>query len=167
MDTTDVVGQHIQQWERERPDLSYEAMATFARLGRLAAVAGPMIAGTFTRHGLNTGEFDVLAALRRSGSPFTLTPSALARAMMLSTAAMTNRLDRLESAGLVGRQLDPDNRRSILVSLTGDGRKVVDLAVAEHVANEERLLASLTAADRAQLDRLLSTLLAGLENGST
>ncbi|RIJ70053.1 MarR family transcriptional regulator [Nakamurella silvestris] len=163
MTERDVVQQHIRQWERERPDLSFGAMATFARLGRLAAVAGPMIAETFSRHELNIGEFDVLAALRRSGEPFVLTPSTLAKAMMLSTAAMTNRLDRLQAAGLVDRRLDPENRRSILVSLTAAGRTTVDAAVVEHVANEESLLAGLTAGQRQTLDDLLATLLASLE----
>lgn len=168
MTDPDVVDHLVDQWRRERPDLDGEgldAMATIARLGRLAAVAGPLVDRVFARHGLRTGEFDVLAALRRSGEPFVLTPSELARAMMLSAAAMTNRLDRLEAGGHVDRRLDPDNRRSILVSLTDSGRALVDDVVTEHVRNERALLSSLGPDDRRTLDDLLRRLLSGLEGG--
>jgi DNA-binding MarR family transcriptional regulator len=164
----DAVDRLVDQWRRVRPDLDgdgLDAMATIGRLGRLAAVAGPLVDRVFARHGLRTGEFDVLAALRRSGEPFVLTPSELARVMMLSAAAMTNRLDRLEAAGHVDRRLDPDNRRSILVSLTGSGRELVDAVVTEHVANELSLLAVLPPDDRRTLDALLRRLLAGLGGG--
>lgn len=162
----DAVDQLVDQWRRERPDLDGEgldAMATIGRLGRLAAVAAPLVDRVFARHGLRTGEFDVLAALRRSGEPYVLTPSELARTLMLSAAAMTNRLDRLEAAGHVDRRLDPDNRRSILVSLTGTGRALVDTVVTEHVANERSLLSTLDPRDRRALDDLLRRLLSGLE----
>jgi DNA-binding MarR family transcriptional regulator len=163
MSEPDAVDRLIAQWRRERPDLALDAMATIGRLGRLAAVAGPRVDATLARHGLTVGEFDVLAALRRTGEPFTLTPTVLARTLMLSPAAMTNRLDRLEGAGLVARRLDPGNRRSILVTLTDEGRARVDTAVADHVATEEELLAGLPAADRRALDDLLRRLLASLE----
>lgn len=116
------------------------------------------------RFDLTHGEFDVLAALRRSGSPFTLTPTVLARTLMLSPAAMTNRLDRLEKAGLVTRAIDPGNRRSMRVSLTDPGRTRVDEAVTEHVANEVRLLSGLSATDRRRLDDILRRPLASLES---
>lgn len=163
MTDPDPVDRLVEQWRRERPDLDLDAMATVARLGRLSALAGPLVEACLAGHGLSVGEFDVLAALRRSGAPFRLTPTVLARTLMLSAAAMTNRLDRLESAGLVTRALDPGNRRSILVTLTPAGRERVDAAVTDHVANEERLLASLDAAQRRTLDELLRTLLAGIE----
>jgi DNA-binding MarR family transcriptional regulator len=158
----DAVDRMLDQWRRERPDLDLDAMGTIGRLGRLAAVAGPLVEAGLTPHRLTVGEFDVLAALRRDGDPFTLTPTVLARGLMLSPAAMTNRLDRLEAAGLVTRELDRDNRRSVRVTLTADGRARVDAAVTDHVANEERLLASLSRDERARLDELLRTLLAGL-----
>jgi DNA-binding MarR family transcriptional regulator len=157
---------HIaEQWRRERPDLSaadLAAMSLFGRLGRLAHVAAPLVERTFARHGFSTAEFDVLAALRRSGEPFTLTPTVLARTLMLSPAAMTNRLDRLEAGGHVERRLDPDNRRSMLVTLTDSGRAGVDAMVVEHVANERELLSVLPAADLVRLDDLVRRLLAGL-----
>ena len=158
----DDVDRHIAQWRTERPDLPLDAMATFGRLGRLMGLAAPAIEAVFARHGLTTGEFDGLAALRRSGDPVTLTPTVLARAMMLSPAAMTNRLDRLEAAGLVSRALDPANRRRMRVALTARGHEVVDAAVTDHVANEEHLLSVLGEADRAALDRAVRLLVAGL-----
>jgi DNA-binding MarR family transcriptional regulator len=166
----DAVDGHIEQWRTERPDLpdaGLAAMAVIGRLGRLTRLLGPAVESVFARHGLTTGEFDVLATLRRSGEPFTLTPGVLARDLMHSPAATTNRLDRLEAAGLVGRALDPGNRRSMLVTLTARGREVIDAAVVEHVANEQRLLAALDADQAAALDRALRTLLADLEPGDT
>jgi DNA-binding MarR family transcriptional regulator len=166
MGERDAVDDLIDQWRAERPDLgdgAYGAMATIGRLGRIAWVLGPLVDRVFTRSGLGRGEFDVLAALRRSGPPFTLTPSALSRTLMLSPGAMTNRLDRLEAAGHVRRALDPGNRRSMQVSLTDGGRALVDKVVEAHVANEQALLAGLTATERRHLDESLRQLLAIIE----
>ena len=153
----------VAQWQRERPDLRTDAMALFGRLGRLAMLAEESINSTFTRNGLQRGEFDVLAALRRSGAPYELNPSVLAETLMLSRAGMTGRLDRLESATLVRRIANPDDRRSIRVALTEAGKDLVDRVVGEHVDNEERLIADLPKRDRAQLDRIVRTLLSSLE----
>ena len=156
----DPVDRLVGQWAAERPDLDgLDAMALFGRLGRLHAIAGRAIEVVFEAHDLATGEFDVLAALRREGEPFVLTPSALARSLMLSPAGMTNRVDRLVARGLVDRRADPDDRRSLLVALTPAGREVVDAAVTDHVANEVRLLGVLSARERADLDRILRKLL--------
>lgn len=160
---TDAVDRLIAQWARVRPDLDLAAMGTVGRLGRLVALGTPHVEAGLARHGLTTGEFDVLASLRRGGEPYTLTPTALARALMLSPAAMTNRLDRLAAAGLVDRRLDPDNRRSVLVTLTAEGLARVDAAVTDHVATEDALLAGLSADDRRALDDLLRRLLVSLE----
>lgn len=161
---SDAVDAVIAQWERERPDLELSAMATMGRLGRLAAHLFPAIEHGLAAHGLTTGEFDVLAALRRSGGPHRQTPSELSGALMLSPAAMTNRLDRLEEAGLITRGPNPVSRRSLLVSLTARGLEVVDAAVTDHVANEERLLAALSTTQRAQFDAILRRLLASFES---
>lgn len=157
----DGVDRLIAQWARERPDLADDlpAMATFGRLGRLNAMARASIEAVFARHGLNLGEFDVLAALRRSGEPFELQPSRLARVLMLSPAGMTNRVDRLEARDLVTRRPDPDDRRSSLVVLTPAGRTLVDDAVRDHLTNEKQLLDVLSMAERKALDRALRTLL--------
>ena len=155
----DHVDRLIEQWARERSDLELEPMAIIGRLGRLHALATRSIAEVFARHGLQIGEFDVLAALRRSGDPFIMKPSDLARVLMLSPAGMTNRVDRLEAAGWIERRADPDDRRSSLVKLTDDGRELVDRAVTDHVANEARLLEPLSPTERTALDRALRTLL--------
>lgn len=163
----DHVDELIAQWARERPDLELGAMATFGRLGRYHAHANRAIEQVFTAHGLSVGEFDVLAALRRSGEPFAMRPTDLARTLMLSPAGMTNRLDRLEAAGWVLRTADRTDRRSSSVQLTPAGREVVDRVVGDHVANEADLLAPLSANEREVLDRALRKLLARFERFET
>lgn len=158
-DPVDVI---VAQWQQERPDLELEAMAVLGRLGRLLVIVQREIEAVFTAHGLQRGEFDVLAALRRSGEPFELNPSVLADTLMLSRAGMTGRLDRLESAGLVRRIADPADRRSIRVALTDSGRELIDTVVTAHTENETRLLAPLSATDRRELDRIARLLMAGL-----
>ncbi|MFG2443304.1 MarR family winged helix-turn-helix transcriptional regulator [Nocardia fluminea] len=157
----DVVDAITAQWRRERPDLELEAMAIFGRLGRLLAVATARIESVFTAHGLQRGEFDVLAALRRSGSPCELNPSVLADTLMLSRAGMTGRIDRLEGAGLVRRIADREDRRAVRVALTEQGWALVDTVVVAHTENETAMLSVLPPADRAALDRISRTLLRG------
>ncbi|MEU5408645.1 MarR family winged helix-turn-helix transcriptional regulator [Nocardia asteroides] len=163
MDEPDAVDAIAAQWRRERPDLDLAAMAVFGRLGRLTAVATARIEAVFTAHGLQRGEFDVLAALRRSGDPCELNPSVLADTLMLSRAGMTGRIDRLESAGLVRRIADPGDRRAVRVALTPAGRELVDVVVAAHTENETRMLSVLEPADRAALDRIARIMLRSLE----
>lgn len=158
----DAVDAILEQWRRERPDLDLSAMGTFARLAQLSLVLGPAVEQVFARHGLRRGEFDVLAALRRSGPPYTLIPSELAATLMMSRAGMTNRLDRLEAAGLVERSLDPADRRSFRISLTEQGHRVIDAALTEHAANLARLASRLTPEDATTLSRILRTMLDAL-----
>lgn len=153
----------IDQWRQVRPDLDLGAMATFGRLGRLSTFAGRSIESVFERHGLATGEFDVLAALFRGGPPHQMKPTDLARTLMLSPAGMTNRLDRLEAAGSIERRADPGDRRSLLVALTDAGRAVVERAVEDHLENERRLLEPLNRRERDALDAALRKLLAQFE----
>lgn len=160
MSDRDAVDELIDQWRRERPDLSLEPMATFGRLGRFMAFANRSIETVFAEYGLGIGEFDVLAALRRAGDPFERKPTDLARTLMLSPAGMTSRVDRLEAAGHVQRRNDPDDRRSWIISLTPAGLELVDRAVTAHVRNEARLLEALTAEERRGLDAALRRLLA-------
>ena len=160
----DAVDAIAEQWRRERPDLDLEAMVIIGRLGRMHVLAERAIEAVFGAHGLQRGEFDVLAALRRSGDPFELTPSVLADTLMLSRAGMTGRLDRLESAGLVRRIADAADRRAVRVALTPDGRRRVDEVVAAHTENETQLLAALSDHDRGELDRIARILLRSLEH---
>jgi DNA-binding MarR family transcriptional regulator len=161
----DAVDDAVAQWARERPDLDgLDAMATFARLARLVALAGPAVEAGLARYGVKVGEFDVLACLRRAGEPFELTPTALVGQLLLSSGAMTNRLDRLEGLGLIRRRPDPSDRRGILVGLTAEGRELIDRAVEGHVANEQRLLSALEPEDRRAFDDAIRTLLTSLED---
>ncbi|GAA3190306.1 MarR family winged helix-turn-helix transcriptional regulator [Dactylosporangium siamense] len=163
MATPDDVDRIIEQWRRERPELDLAAMATFGRLGRLFAHLGRAVDETFTRFDLQRGEYDVLAALRRSGAPFVLTPSALSDVLMLSRAGMTNRLDRLEAAGLVERRANRSDRRSMLIALTETGATLTDEVTTLHVANESALLSDLTPDERHHLDTITRKLLSRFE----
>jgi DNA-binding MarR family transcriptional regulator len=160
---TDHLDSILEQWRRERPDLDTDALGTLGRVFRAAQLADAALATPMRRYGLETGWFDLLAALRRAGSPFELNPTALRRATMLSSGGMTKRLDRLEEAGLIERRPDPHDRRGTLVRLTRKGKTLIDKAVETHIANEKRLLEALGKDEQRQLDRLLRTLLAELE----
>lgn len=155
-DAIDVI---LTQWRRERPDLDLSAMGVFARLAQVSRLVESAVEQVFLRHGLRPGEFDVLAALRRSGPPYTLIPSELSEVLMMSRAGMTNRIDRLEAAGLVERSLDPADRRSFRVSLTERGREVIDATLTEHAANLAGLAAKLTEREAAALDAILRGML--------
>lgn len=157
----DAIDLVLEQWRRERPDLDLSAMGVFARIARLTRVVETAVEEVFVQHGLRQGEFDVLAALRRSGAPYTMIPSELSAVLMMSRAGMTNRLDRLEAAELVERSLDPADRRSFHVVLTGKGLEVIDAALTEHAANLARLAAGLTPEDAATLTRIVRSLLDG------
>jgi DNA-binding MarR family transcriptional regulator len=153
----------LEQWARELPALDASPMAVLGRVSRLAALTEREFDAVFSRYGVNGGEFDVLAALRRSGAPFRLTPTELARALMVSSGGMTKRLKALEAAGLVRRVQSPTDGRSSDVVLTAKGRRVVEEAVAAHRANEERILGGLSERDRTALAGLLRRLLVELE----
>ncbi|NUO97046.1 MAG: MarR family transcriptional regulator [Nonomuraea sp.] len=149
----------LEEWRRERPDLDLSALGVFGRLAQVMRVLEPEVELVFARHGLRQGEFDVLAALRRSGPPYTRIPSELSAGLMMSRAGMTNRLDRLEAAGLVERSLDPADRRSFLVRLTDEGMRVIDGTLTDHAANLTRLAAALTPRDKEALAEILGKLL--------
>jgi DNA-binding MarR family transcriptional regulator len=160
MDRADVA---VEQWARERPDLRTLPMAVFGRLSEAAErVMREHMNPLFTQAGLQPGEFDVLATLRRSGEPYMLSPTRLYEAAMISSGGMTDRLDRLERAGLVERRPDPKDRRGKLIALTDAGRRLIDETIGRHVANEERLLSALTQAEQEMLNALLKKLIAGL-----
>jgi DNA-binding MarR family transcriptional regulator len=160
MDRADVA---IQQWARERPDLPSLPIAVLGRLADAAErVTRDHMDPLFAQSGLQRGEYDVLATLRRSGKPYQLSPTQLYEALMISSGGMTARLDRLERADLVERHPDPNDRRGKLIALTQAGRRLVDETISRHVANEERVLSALTSAEQKQLNALLKKLIAGL-----
>ena len=156
----DEVDEIVAAWRRERPDLDVEPLHVLSRLDRLAGVLGERRASIFARHGLRRHEFDVLAALRRAGEPFSLTAGELATRTYVTSGTMTSRLDGLTERALVMRAPDRDDGRLVRVSLTPAGRDLVDAAFAELVAAERELLAPLTPAARDALAGALRALLA-------
>lgn len=151
------------EWRRERPDLDVSPQGVIGRLHRVGALLTDQLTALYQRFGLSEGEFDVLAALRRAGSPFERAPGELAAFTMVTTGAMTKRLDRLEAAGLVTRRPSAADGRGRVVALTPAGRELIDEAFAAHMRNEQRLLADLTPTEAEQLERLLTLWLARLE----
>lgn len=150
----------VAQWARERPELATEAMAVFGRIYRIARIVGDRQEVAYAEFGINRGEFDVLATLRRAGAPFQLSPKTLSASLMLTSGGMTGRLDRLERGGLVTRSPDPADRRGLVITLTDRGRTLVDKAVAAGLAAQREVLDRLPERSRAQLADLLRDLLA-------
>ena len=156
----DRAGRAVEQWRRERPDLDVSPMAVLGRLRQAATmISRTRLDPLFEKFGLQSGEFDVLATLRRSGAPFALTPTALYEATMVTSGAMTNRLDRLEKSGLIARTPHPEDRRGVIVQLTAKGRALIDEAVTAHVENEHNVLSGLTREEQDRLAELLEKLI--------
>ena len=156
----DSVASIIGQWARARPDLDVSAMGVLGRLSRLSRLFERELQGIFARHGLQPGEFDILATLRRADTEGSgLTAGQLAASAMVSSGAITNRLDRLLDKKLITREPDPQSRRTIRVALTSAGLELIDEALDDHVSNEERLLSTMSSCQREQLESLLATLL--------
>ena len=154
----DHVDHVLGQWRREAPRLDRSPMGVIARITRLAQLLEVEQEPLLEAHGLTGGEFDVLAALRRSGRPYRLTPTALSRSLLVTSGGMTKRLSALEARGLIERRPDPADGRSSSVTLTRAGKRRFDAALEEHVENQQRLLAGLGALERAQLATLLERL---------
>ena len=153
------------QWAQVRPDVDVAPMGVFGRLSRLTRLLERQLQGVFSRHGLHPGEFDILATLRRTDTQgIGLTAGQLTDAAMVTSGAITNRLDRLLAKELITRGPDPRSRRTIRVALTPRGQEVIDAALEDHVANEERLLSTMTPDQRGQLEELLRALLHDHEN---
>ncbi|MPZ69225.1 MAG: MarR family transcriptional regulator [Actinobacteria bacterium] len=153
----------LEQWTKERPDIDNAPLAVIARISRLSRLFEKKTGETFASFGLSRSGFAVLAALRRSGSPYRLSPTQLYSALLVSSGAMTNRIDRLEEQDLVIRVPDPNDRRGMLVGLTPKGRKLIDEAYEMHVSAEKELLQQLSSAQRDQLSDLLRVLAVNLE----
>ena len=150
-------------WARVRPDLDVAPLDVLSRVTRLAHHLDRARASTFEAHGLERWEFDVLAALRRSGPPHRLTPSALLPQTLVTSGTMTNRIDRLAGRGLVTRQADPSDRRLVVVELTEAGGVLVDAAMAALLEREASFLAGMPRRDRERLADLLRTLVRPFE----
>ena len=161
-DAADAVDQILEQWGRERPDLDCSPMGIIGRITQLQREVYLAQRATFARHGLDAPSFDVLAALRRAGEPYQLTPTALMRTALVTSGAITQRLDRLAEKGLMTRERSVDDGRAVVVTLTAAGRAALDAALPDHLETERQLLEGLPVGDREQLAALLRQLLVGL-----
>lgn len=155
----DAIDAVIEQWHRERPDADTWPVSILGRIVRLSRVLEREAKKFFAEHGLEPWEFDVLTTLRRSGEPYELTASALLKATMVTSGAITNRIDRMEVKGLVERVRDLGDRRLVRVRLTPHGREVVDGLLSLHLANAARMLRPLDPVECEQLASALRTLL--------
>jgi len=159
-DVSDEVDDIVEAWGRERPDLDVEPLQILSRISRLADVLDERRAAAFVEHGLQAHEFDVLAALRRSGDPFEMTAGELCAATYVTSGTMTSRLDRLVGRKLVVRRPDDDDGRLVRVRLTAAGRRRVDGAMTALLESERELVGTLTTAKRDRLATSLRELLA-------
>lgn len=159
----DGVDRIMAQWAVERPDLDPSPMGIVGRIHRVADLLDQGLRPPFAEEGIGHGDFDVLASLRRAGAPYRLSASGLTATMVVTSGAVTKRVDRLVAAGLVARTVAEHDGRGRLIELTPLGLEVTDRVVAKHWANEERLLAALDAEDRDHLVRVLRKLLVSFE----
>ena len=155
MAKSDEVDALVAAWQRERPDLDVTPMHVLSRVTRLARHLDLARREAFAAHDLEAGEFDVLAALRRAGKPYELTPSQLIAANLVTSGTMTNRIDRLEQKNLVTRKPDPNDGRGVLVKLTTVGQNAVDAALTDLPERERILLAGISKSERNQLADVL------------
>ena len=158
MPSSDEVDRIVEDWSRERPDLDFAPLQVLSRVGRLTRHLDRARRQAFAASGLEPWEFDVLAALRRAGAPYQLSPKALLQQTLVSSGTMTNRIDRLVERRLVERRTDPHDGRGVLVVMTGRGTEAVDDAISELLAGEAELLEGLSKGDQERLAALLRKL---------
>ncbi|GLW97001.1 MarR family transcriptional regulator [Microtetraspora sp. NBRC 16547] len=159
----DAIAAIAEQWKHERPDLDATPMLVIGRLFRLTDALDQRLRPPFGAAELGNGDFDVLAALRRSGEPYTLSAGELSRTVLVSTGAITKRVDRLEARGLVTRSVAEADSRGRLITLTDEGIALTDELIAVHLDNQRRLLAGLSGDEQAQLASLLERLSSTLD----
>jgi DNA-binding MarR family transcriptional regulator len=150
-------------WDDARPDLEVGTLQVTARLSRIGPHLARRQEEVFSKFGLNRGEVGLLSTLRIAGPPHRLSPTRLARGLLLSSAGVTSRIDRLERRGFVRRLDDPNDRRGVIIELTDEGLAVVDAAVTANSASDRQLLARLDPDELVQLEALLRKLLSALE----
>jgi DNA-binding MarR family transcriptional regulator len=161
--THDLTDRVLGGWRDARPDLEVGALQVTARLSRIGPLLARRQEAIFERFGLNRGEVGALSALRIAGPPYRLSPTRLGKGLMLSSAGVTSRIDRLERRGFVRRLPDPDDRRGVIVELTDQGMEVVDDAVAALAISDRQLMERLDPEEVAQFEALLRKVLGGLE----
>ena len=156
----DEVDELVAAWHRERPDLDVSPLEVLSRVTRLARHLDRARSQSFAEHGLESWEFDVLVALRRSGAPYELSPGRLLQQTLVTSGTMTNRIDRLAARGLVERQRDPQDRRGVIVRLTAAGAEKADAALIDLLDHERQILVTLDETERAALAGLLRAVVA-------
>ena len=160
----DRVDKIIKQWHRERPELDVEPMEIIGRIKQSSQYLSREMDKTFSRHGLNGASFDVLATIRRSGAPYSLSPSDLMASTMVTSGTMTNRIDQLVKAGLVERTPNPQDSRGFIISLTNKGHVLIDRVLNDHVKTQAQLTAALTEKDKKSLNSILRKFLINAES---
>lgn len=159
----DRIDKITKQWQRERPDLDISPMGLIGRLGNVTLHLSREMEKVFSQFGLNTSSFDVLATLRRSGEPYTLSPGEMLSTLMVTSGTMTNRIDQLEKAGWVIRKVNPEDGRGFLVSLTPQGLELINQVIEVHTENQKRLVSGLSQQEQQTLNQLLKVFLNSLE----
>lgn len=154
----DAVDRIVGQWANEVPELRLRPMEVFGRIHRISRLTLQRIEPVYLKYGIGRMEFDVIASLRRSGEPYTLSPKQIGATLMLSSGGLTGRLDKLENAGLIERLPDPNDRRGLRVRLTDAGKEAVGHAVAEGLDVQGEVLDTLSAAEQETLAGLLRKL---------
>lgn len=160
----DRIDKITQQWELERPDLDVSAMGLIGRLGNVAHHLAREMENVFAQFDLNRSSFDVLATLRRAGSPFTLSPRDMLTTLMVTSGTMTNRIDQLEKVGYVKRYVNPEDGRGFLITLTPEGLTLINQAIEAHTQNQTRLISRLPIEQQQSLDQILRLFLASFES---
>ena len=155
----DAVDRITTQWNTVRPDVDVSPINVIGRISRLSRLVDRRLAENFVRYDIENWMYDVLATLRRSGEPYELAAGELVRQTMVTTGAITNRIDRLEQRGLVERTRNADDRRKVIVRLTTQGLDIVDDIVLTHMATEREILAALTPRQQSDLAKYLRTAL--------
>ena len=161
-----LIDETIETWATERPDLAFASMSTSLKIGALVREVGDEISARMATLGINVGEFDVLATLRRRGRGAVLTPKEIAAAAMVSPSGLTHRLVRLENMELIVRTGDPADRRSALIRISPKGKRVVDKAVEIVVETEARLFGALLGSEHKALDRILDRLIVHVDSAA-
>ncbi|MDA9786631.1 MarR family transcriptional regulator [Pontimonas sp.] len=160
----DDVDRIVEAWTRERPDLDITPLEVLSRVARIAKRVDKFRKEAFKASHLESWEFDVLAALRRAGAPYQLSPKSLMAETLVSSGAMTHRLRGLESRGFVTRSSDPDDGRGVVVRLTSSGQAAVDLAFSTLIEAEHSLITALAPGEQAAVARALRSLSLNVEN---
>ena len=154
-DREDIIDQMNALWQRERPDLDADPLEVVGRVIVIAQYLERSVNAALEPHGLSLGQFDILATLRRQGIRGRMTPTQLMKSVMLSSGGLTNRVDRLEQAGWVVREADPDDRRGVVVGLTKKGRELIDAATETRFAEAESSLPSINRKETKELANVL------------